>query len=64
MISKLLLLIRMAETLVLQGSWHLVPQRWTRVGPLCPQEVLKRPESPSKLVAQRRERVSPNRQEA
>ena len=34
-------------------------QRWTQVGPLCPQEVLKRLGSTSELVAQRRERVSP-----
>ena len=38
---------------------HLVTQRWTQVGPLCPQEVLKRLGRTSGLVAQRRERVSP-----
>ena len=35
---------------------HLVTQRGTQGGPLCPQEVLNRPGRASELVAQRRER--------
>ena len=48
----LLMLDPVAETLVLPSKCHLVTQRWTQVGPLCPQEVLKRLGSASEPVAQ------------
>ena len=51
MFSMLLILDPVAETLVLPSKCHLVTQRWTQVGPLCPQEVLKRLGSTSELVA-------------
>ena len=56
MFSMLLMLDPVAETLVLPSKCHLVTQRWTQGGPLCPQEVLKRLGRTSELVAQRRER--------
>ena len=52
MFSMLLMLDPVAETLVLPSKCHLVTQRWTQVGPLCPQEVLKRLGSASEPVAQ------------
>ena len=54
MFSKLLLLDQDPQGIDSSKQCHLVTRKWTHVGPLCPQEVLKRLRSASELVAQRR----------